>query len=492
MAIWWKWTRKRELSVFCRISIGEVLIVKSRNRCIVIGNVKTLLKDGQKYDFYVKREYSLFQSESVLPGYIKTVNYLAGLTSTVRLEAEGMWANWYVIKDHMKICVDNSVKLIESLSFDKIKKEIEELDTTGEAIVAVARQVSIEAQKKDADLQALLLKFWDAWQIHLPSLWRTFIMAEAGNLVFKKIFDTHVPIDLQAKALSIYFHPTKKAHLIHLAEVLAKEKDTENRIAYIRKNYPWIFSTDLYSSSTTDEQYAEYARTFTEPKEIAPCKEELLPKELTSTISMLQEILFIKDHRDEFRRRAFYNLGSLVEEITKKYDIRREDLWLVKHDELLRLENDREHMLRDIAERRKCYVVETDGTNSLFLQGEEALKNSLEDRKGVEATNVIKGISGAFGKVSGIAQVIGGANKIKEFKEGNVLVVTTTNPDYISAMQKAIAFVTDEGGITCHAAIVARELKKPCIVGTKNATKIIKDGDMVEVDADNGVVRILK
>ena len=60
------------------------------------------------------------------------------------------------------------------------------------------------------------------------------------------------------------------------------------------------------------------------------------------------------------------------------------------------------------------------------------------------------------------------------------------------AMEKAAAFVTDEGGITCHAAIVAREMKKPCIIGTKIATKVLKDGDLVEVDAEKGIVRILK
>jgi pyruvate,water dikinase len=56
-------------------------------------------------------------------------------------------------------------------------------------------------------------------------------------------------------------------------------------------------------------------------------------------------------------------------------------------------------------------------------------------------------------------------------------------------MKKAVAFVTDEGGIACHAAIVAREMKKPCIVGTKFATKSLKDGDVVEVDAYKGIIR---
>jgi pyruvate,water dikinase len=67
-----------------------------------------------------------------------------------------------------------------------------------------------------------------------------------------------------------------------------------------------------------------------------------------------------------------------------------------------------------------------------------------------------------------------------------------TTPDFVPAMRKAVAIITDEGGITCHAAIVSRELGKPCIIGTKIATKALKDGDVVEVDADNGVVRIIK
>ena len=64
-----------------------------------------------------------------------------------------------------------------------------------------------------------------------------------------------------------------------------------------------------------------------------------------------------------------------------------------------------------------------------------------------------------------------------------------TRPDFLIAMEKAAAFVTDEGGLLCHAAIIAREMKKPCIIGTKNATKAFDDGDLVEVDGDDSVVR---
>lgn len=72
------------------------------------------------------------------------------------------------------------------------------------------------------------------------------------------------------------------------------------------------------------------------------------------------------------------------------------------------------------------------------------------------------------------------------------MVCVMTLPDYVSAMKLAKAIITDEGGITCHAAIISRELGIPCIVGTKIATKILKDGDLVEVDADRGIIKIIK
>ncbi len=79
-----------------------------------------------------------------------------------------------------------------------------------------------------------------------------------------------------------------------------------------------------------------------------------------------------------------------------------------------------------------------------------------------------------------------------QMKEGDILVAGQTRPFFMPAIRKAGAIVTDEGGITSHAAIVARELKKPCVIGTRIATEVLKDGDLVEVDADNGVVKILK
>ena len=101
----------------------------------------------------------------------------------------------------------------------------------------------------------------------------------------------------------------------------------------------------------------------------------------------------------------------------------------------------------------------------------------------------IKGSIAFPGKAIGKARVILDPMKAKDFEEGDVLVAGMTRPDYLSLMKKAAAFVTDGGGILCHAAIVARELKKPCIIGTQKSTIFFKDGDLLEVDADKGIVK---
>ena len=109
----------------------------------------------------------------------------------------------------------------------------------------------------------------------------------------------------------------------------------------------------------------------------------------------------------------------------------------------------------------------------------------IEEFKGIVAS---KGGESIKAKV----QVIFKNEEVKNFKEGNILVSVMTNPYFVPAMKNTAAIITDEGGITCHAAIVSRELKVPCIIGTKIATKVLKDGDLVEVDANNGIVKVVK
>ena len=122
-------------------------------------------------------------------------------------------------------------------------------------------------------------------------------------------------------------------------------------------------------------------------------------------------------------------------------------------------------------------------------------KNSAGDDDVVEAADAkiaVRGLPASPGLASGVVHVIDDPKDIDQFKKGEILVTLMTSPDWVPAMKKAAAIVTNNGGMTCHAAIVSREMQIPCIVGTKSkkvaATDAFKTGDVVTVDATNGIV----
>jgi len=129
-----------------------------------------------------------------------------------------------------------------------------------------------------------------------------------------------------------------------------------------------------------------------------------------------------------------------------------------------------------------------------FLFGNRALVKAreIESENQSGEINQIKGLCANKGYVKGRVKIILDAKCEHNFKKDDILVTSMTRPEFVPFMKMASAFITDEGGITCHAAIVARELNKPCIIGTKIVTQVLKDGDFVEVDADNGIVKIIK
>jgi pyruvate,water dikinase len=102
------------------------------------------------------------------------------------------------------------------------------------------------------------------------------------------------------------------------------------------------------------------------------------------------------------------------------------------------------------------------------------------------------GTCACSGHAKGTVKIINEVREMNKMKKGNVMVSHTTFPNLVPAMKMASAIITEDGGMTCHAAIVARELGRPCITGIKIATKVLKDGDLVEIDADNGIVKIIK
>ncbi len=135
-------------------------------------------------------------------------------------------------------------------------------------------------------------------------------------------------------------------------------------------------------------------------------------------------------------------------------------------------------------------VYANDQGQHVIYSGKEVkqFQKKIDDLGSVTA---VTGKPSYLGLVKGRVAIVKGVNDFAKVKKGTVLLASMTRPEYTPVLHKAAAIVTDEGGITSHAAIISRELRIPTIIGTKIATKIFKDGDLVEVDAEKGIVRKL-
>lgn len=167
---------------------------------------------------------------------------------------------------------------------------------------------------------------------------------------------------------------------------------------------------------------------------------------------------------------------------------------LVKYISIQEVKDNKIPDSKILEERKKHYIyynfqiyTDTDVNNLASNNGIEIQNDIIP-----EVVRSLKGQIASKGKVTGKVRVLYKKSEISDIQDGEILVTAMTTPDYLPAMNKAAGFVTDEGGITCHAAIVAREMNKPCIIGTNIATKALKTGDLVEVDATKGVVTIIE
>ncbi|MBI4151846.1 phosphoenolpyruvate synthase [Candidatus Woesearchaeota archaeon] len=135
-------------------------------------------------------------------------------------------------------------------------------------------------------------------------------------------------------------------------------------------------------------------------------------------------------------------------------------------------------------EQNRIYLVQTRAVTTFKPVVCNAEKEVCEE----EAKILLRGETASSGVASGAVRIVNNPSELSRIQKGDVLVTVMTTPDMVPAMQKAAAIVTDEGGLTCHAAIVSREMGTPCLVGTEHATELLKDGQIVTVHATRGIV----
>ncbi|MBI2597892.1 MAG: hypothetical protein HYW50_01720 [Candidatus Diapherotrites archaeon] len=210
--------------------------------------------------------------------------------------------------------------------------------------------------------------------------------------------------------------------------------------------------------------------------------------------SLTMEYMYWKTLRRDVQSFAFFVFETFQNEVVKRFGFSLKETRQLHYNEMNALLDGKKIEKESLQERQKHSVYILENGKTSLLSGNDALEKSREiqeEELDLQA-KILKGNCAMPGKVVGFAKVINTQDQFFKLQENDILVSFATTPDMTAIIKKAGAIVTDQGGITCHAAIISRELKIPCVVGTKIATKIIKDGERIEVDASDGTVKRLE
>lgn len=186
---------------------------------------------------------------------------------------------------------------------------------------------------------------------------------------------------------------------------------------------------------------------------------------------------------------AVYKMEYILVEIGKRLGLSLMDVRFMLPEDVKKALLNKRVDKTEVKKRKRFCVYYAEKEQDIIFTGKRARELAKATKRKIKDAIEIHGQTGCVGKAKGAVKLIFRPQDMTKMKKGDILVSIATDPDIVPAMKKAAAIVTEQGGVTSHAAIVARELKKPCVIGTKIATKVLKDGDVVEVDANKGIVR---
>ena len=226
-------------------------------------------------------------------------------------------------------------------------------------------------------------------------------------------------------------------------------------------------------------------------------KEIKASKTLQSYVELLQGYMYLRTYRKNIIAKAHFLHVPLLMEIGNRVGI-GEEIILVTYEEMITYLRSGDMVSRSVINKRKdAWAVVSIGGKVSIVSGKKAVsatakKYAIEDVQKEISEKLVRGQPACLGKVIGKVRIVKNINEFDTVQQGDVLVTPMTTPDFVPLLQKVCAIVTDEGGVTCHAAIISREYQVPCIVGTGNATKVFTNGDLIEVDANLGIATIIK
>lgn len=356
----------------------------------------------------------------------------------------------------LKGFIKNSAGLVPELSFKTICVEVFDKDVLLDVL-------------GDKDSQNIFL-IWD--DITLP----TFLSFEnrRNNFIFDSIVKHGLEgaVDYARYIYTDYFSAKDKTF------VLRQIKKLHGRKKEVKKE---IDRQNLFIKNNVEKIYKHTKK---------------LSKKQKMLVEYVGLVMKLRDLRKDAYAQAQTVLYMAAVELFKKLGLPKKDIVLFLPHEVILFNKERIKQVKSEAKKRSKGMLflnrpnNTSAVSAVAFNDTFKVIDNLVHGKQSEATE-IKGSTAFRGIARGIVKIVVDTRNAN-FRNGEILVTSMTRPEFVPLIKKALAIITNEGGITCHAAIISRELKKPCIIGTKIATRVLKDGDLVEVDAERGIVKILQ
>lgn len=259
------------------------------------------------------------------------------------------------------------------------------------------------------------------------------------------------------------------------------------------KKYEWLSVYNPDDASLPPSYFQDRIKQSAEDKLVAKQLKKLATSnDLQRVIRLMKKYVYLHTFRAEMLSKSYFLLKPFLSEIATRWEMDLATVCAMTAPEIVdALVSDILPDFDEINRRKISYLhLMKNGVINIYSSKtaqELFLKEIGADKEQTPGTQ-ISGTVVSQGLAQGRVCLILDKKDLGKIKSGEILVAAMTSPDYVSAIQRSGAVVTDEGGLLCHAAIICREMGKPCVVGTKNATLVLKNGDLIKVDAIDGKV----
>ncbi len=279
-----------------------------------------------------------------------------------------------------------------------------------------------------------------------------------------------------------------------------------NRYHFLQNDYAHIMRLDasyfwqkIVNLLTNRQLWAEEERFFKWWSNLSEQRRDLIKnKKINNELKAVADLLAIisnwRDDRKASNQLANSIIYKFVKELSRRLSTDREIIEQLLWFEVNSIFSFKKNKFDLVYKRERQGIYFYIPARNKFWQMDRRLSSRIIKimEASFQSQAELRGMSAFPGKVKAKVKVILNQHDFHKLEPGDILVAPNTRPEYIVIMKKAAAVITEEGGITSHAAVVARELRKPTVVGVQGILDKVRDGDLVEVDADRGEVRVIR